>query len=70
MSKSRSKAFEEVLNREPKHMEDPKRRVSEYFGENTFHLDKMRECLTEEAYKVDYWRVDGRCALTVGNRHR
>lgn len=28
------------------------RRVSEYFGENTFHLDKMRECLTEDAYKI------------------
>ncbi len=28
------------------------RRVSEYFGENTFHLDKMRECLTEDAYEI------------------
>ncbi|MCG8576005.1 MAG: glutamine synthetase III [Flavobacteriales bacterium] len=28
------------------------RRVSEYFGENTFHLDKMRECLTEDAYRI------------------
>ncbi len=52
MSKSRTKAFDEVLTREPQHMETPERRVSEYFGENTFHLDKMRECLTDEAYKI------------------
>jgi glutamine synthetase len=58
MSKQRAKAFEEVLNRTPKHMQDPERRVSEYFGENTFHLDKMRECLTEEAYKVVKSAVD------------
>ncbi|UKN02186.1 glutamine synthetase III [Paracrocinitomix mangrovi] len=52
MSKSREKAFDEVLNRIPQVMKDPERRVSEYFGENIFHLDKMRECLTEDAYKV------------------
>ncbi|MFT4601495.1 MAG: glutamine synthetase [Arenicella sp.] len=52
MSKSRSKAFDEVLNRVPQHMKTPERRVSDYFGENTFHLDKMRECLTDDAYKI------------------
>ena len=36
----------------PKHMDDPKRRVSEYFGENTFHLGVMREYLPELAYKM------------------
>jgi glutamine synthetase len=52
MSSARRNALDEVLHREAKHMIDGKRRVSEYFGENTFHIDKMRECLTEEAYKV------------------
>ncbi|MEX1003271.1 MAG: glutamine synthetase III [Crocinitomicaceae bacterium] len=52
MSISRSKAFEEVLKRVPQHMKTPDTRVSEYFGENTFHLDKMQECLTEDAYRI------------------
>ena len=52
MANSRSKAFDEVLNRVPQHMTDPVKRVSEYFGDSTFHLDKMRECLTDEAYKI------------------
>jgi glutamine synthetase len=52
MSSSRKNALDEVLHREANHVETGNRRVSEYFGENTFHLDKMRECLTEEAYKV------------------
>lgn len=52
MSSSRKNALDEVLHREANHIETGDRRVSEYFGENTFHLDKMRECLTEEAYKV------------------
>lgn len=52
MSSSRKSALDEVLHREAKHINSGTRRVSEYFGENTFHLDKMRECLTDEAYKV------------------
>jgi glutamine synthetase len=52
MSSSRKNALDEVLHREANHVQTGERRVSEYFGENTFHLDKMRECLTEEAYKV------------------
>jgi glutamine synthetase len=52
MATLRSNALNEVLHRQAKHMPDLKRRVSEFFGENTFHLDKMRECLTESAYKI------------------
>ncbi|MFT5820273.1 MAG: glutamine synthetase [Crocinitomix sp.] len=52
MSNSRKSALNEVLSREANHVDFGNRRVSEYFGENTFHLDKMRECLTEDAYKV------------------
>ncbi len=52
MSSSRKNALREVSNRKANHVNDGSRRVSEYFGENTFHLDKMRECLTEEAYYI------------------
>ena len=52
MSSSRKSALKEVLNRRANHVNDGAIRVSEYFGENTFHIDKMRECLTEEAYKI------------------
>ncbi len=52
MSDLRKSALDEVLNRSANHTATTNRRVSEYFGENTFHLDKMRECLTDEAYKV------------------
>ena len=52
MSSSRKSALREVLNRKANHVNDGARRVSEYFGENTFHIDKMRECLTEGAYKI------------------
>ncbi len=52
MSSFRKSALKEVLNRKANHVNDGARRVSEYFGENTFHIDKMRECLTEEAYKI------------------
>ncbi|WP_027420168.1 glutamine synthetase III family protein [Crocinitomix catalasitica] len=52
MSSSRRNALDEVLHREAQHTTQNERRVSVYFGENTFHIDKMRECLTEEAYLV------------------
>ena len=52
MASLRNNALSEVLHREAKHMPELKRRVSEFFGENTFHIDKMRECLTEAAYKI------------------
>ena len=52
MANLRKVALNEVLNREPKHMPDLTRRVSEFFGENTFHIDKMKECLTDSAYKI------------------
>ena len=52
MSSQRFNALSDVLNRTPKHMEPNSRRVSEYFGENTFHLNVMREYLPEVAYKM------------------
>jgi glutamine synthetase len=58
MSSSRKNALEEVLYREAQHLTQETRRVSAYFGENTFHIDKMRECLTEEAYLVVKAAID------------
>ena len=52
MATIRRNALKEVLHRESQPMPELKRRVSEFFGENTFHLDKMRECLTDSAYKI------------------
>ncbi|MBK6950949.1 MAG: glutamine synthetase III [Crocinitomicaceae bacterium] len=52
MATLRGIAIREVLNRKAQHMPELKRRVSEFYGENTFHIDKMRECLTESAYKI------------------
>ncbi len=52
MSSQRFNALNDVLNRTPKHMDHPTRRVSEYFGENTFHINVMREYLPEVAYKM------------------
>ncbi len=46
----RTKALEEVLNREPRYPEPSIRKISEYFGENVFTEDSMRMFLTEEAY--------------------
>lgn len=52
MATLRGIAIREVLNRKVQHMPEQKRRVSEFYAENTFHIDKMRECLTESAYKI------------------
>lgn len=58
MSTIRSTALDEVLDRKPKNEALTNRRVSEYFGENTFHLEKMRECLTEESYYIVKSAID------------
>ena len=52
MASQRFNALDDVLNRVPKHMNHPERRVSEYFGENTFHINVMREYLPDLAYKM------------------
>lgn len=52
MASQRFNALDDVLNRKPKHMNPSNKRVSEYFGENTFHINVMREYLPEVAYKM------------------
>ena len=50
MATKRLRAYQDVLNREPKHIEfDGK--LSELFGKNVFHAEMMREYLPSETYK-------------------
>ncbi len=50
MATKRLKAYQDVLNRTPKHIEyDGK--VSDLFGKNVFHAEVMREYLPSDAYK-------------------
>src|SRR5574343_574470 len=50
MATKRQKAYQDVLNRTPKHI-DFDGRVSELFGKNVFHIEVMREYLPSEAFK-------------------
>jgi glutamine synthetase len=51
MAFHRFKALETVLNRTPVNVVLPSTKVSEFFGENVFGIDAMREQLSEEAFK-------------------
>ena len=50
MSFHRFKALETVLSRTPVEVTLPSNKVSEFFGENVFGMDAMREYLSEEAF--------------------
>lgn len=50
MAFHRFKALETVLNRTPQPVIQPSTKVSEFFGENVFGFDAMRENLSEEAF--------------------
>lgn len=50
MAFHRFKALEAVLTRKPKEVVLPSLKVSEFFGENVFGIDAMREHLSEEAF--------------------
>lgn len=50
MATKRLKAYQDVLNREPKHIEF-NGKLSEIYGQNVFHMDIMREYLPSETYK-------------------
>lgn len=50
MAFHRFKALETVLNRTPINVVLPSIKVSEFFGENVFGIDAMREQLSEEAF--------------------
>ncbi len=51
MAFHRFKALETVLTRKPVEVILPSTKVSEFFGENVFGIDAMREYLSEEAFK-------------------
>ncbi len=50
MAFHRFKALEVVLTRTPVNVTLPSNKVSEFFGENVFGIDAMREYLSEEAF--------------------
>lgn len=50
MAFHRFKALEAVLTRKPVEVTLPSSKVSEFFGENVFGIDAMREYLSEEAF--------------------
>ena len=51
MAFHRFKALETVLSRTPIEVILPSIKVSEFFGENVFGIDAMKEFLSEEAFK-------------------
>jgi glutamine synthetase len=50
MSSFRKAAINDVLHRSPKQVETATK-ISELYGQNVFHIDVMREFLTEEAFE-------------------
>jgi glutamine synthetase len=50
MAFHRFKALEAVMTRTPVNVQLPSNKVSEFFGENVFGIDAMREYLSEEAF--------------------
>lgn len=54
----RAKALESVLDREPRHIELPSHRISDYFGSNVFNEESMRMFLTEDAYYAVRQAID------------
>jgi len=73
MSTYRITAIEDVLERAPKVLETPSRKISEYYGDHAFTLSAMREYLTEEAYdhvvsaSQDGIRIDRKIADQVAS---
>ena len=50
MAELRFKALQEVFLRQPKEVEFPSKKVSDYFGVKVFNQQKMQEYLSKEAY--------------------
>ena len=50
MAKKRQQAYQDVLNRTPKHI-DYNGKISELFGQSVFHQEVMREYLPSDAFK-------------------
>lgn len=54
----RSKALADVLGRQPKEVQLPGSRISEYYGTNVFNDGAMRMFLTEDAYRAVRSAID------------
>lgn len=73
MSTLRFKALEKVFDRQPNWKQPPSDKISDFFGENVFNVDKMREFLSKQAYKsvVDSMekgkRIDRKIADSVAS---
>ncbi len=52
MASFRFKALEDVLDRQPVHVELPSVKISEFFSRRVFSMDKMQEYLADEALRV------------------
>jgi glutamine synthetase len=50
MATKRQQAYQDVLNRTPKHI-DYDGKISELYGQNVFHVEVMREYLPSDAFK-------------------
>ncbi len=58
MAYLRFKALEQVQNRPEVRVEAPAKKISEFFGENSFDLDKMRAALSPDVYEKVKFAID------------
>ena len=63
MAELRFKALQEVFLRQPKNVEFPSNKISDYFGINVFDQQKMQEYLSKEAYESIKKAIDKGIAL-------
>jgi glutamine synthetase len=52
MATIRFKAIETLMSRQAQYVDQPEKKTSEYFAENVFDKQKMREYLSKEAYEI------------------
>ena len=58
MSTQRFAALQELFERKPRKVEYPSDKISKFFGRNVFNKIKMREALSEEAFKSIMKAID------------
>jgi len=63
MAELRFKALQEVFLRQPKNVEFPSNKISDYFGIKVFDQQKMQEYLSKEAYESIKRAIDKGIAL-------
>ena len=58
MAYLRFKALEQVQSRQEVRVEAPAKKISEFFGENSFDLDKMRAALSPDVFATVKYAID------------